>query len=260
MPKYNDLDPKKWREYEDIYTDSLWIIDKRDNSGAHSNHYHGNFVPQIPNQLLRRYTKKGDLVLDPFMGSGTTLIEAQRLRRNCIGIDLQKDVVDEAMNRINSEKDDSVSILTYVADSLSFDLAVPLKKLGKESLQFILYHPPYWDIIQFSDNPNDLSNSKTCDDFLNGFGKIKDNTAKFLDKGRYCALVIGDKYANSQVNPLGFKTMNCFIEKGFKLKAILVKNFGDTKGKKNQQGIWRYRAISNDFYVFKHEYIFIFKK
>lgn len=128
MPKYNDLDPKKWREYEDIYTDSLWIIDKRDNSGVHSNHYHGNFVPQIPNQLLRRYTKMGDLVLDPFMGSGTTLIEAQRLRRNCIGIDLRKDVVDEAMNRINSEKDDSVSILTYVADSSSFDLAVPLKK------------------------------------------------------------------------------------------------------------------------------------
>jgi hypothetical protein len=150
--------------------------------------------------------------------------------------------------------------LTYVADSSSFDLAVPLKKLGKESLQFILYHPPYWDIIQFSDNPNDLSNSKTCDEFLNGFGKIIDNTAKFLDKGRYCALVIGDKYANSQVDPLGFKTMSCFIEKGFKLKAILVKNFGDTKGKKNQQGIWRYRAISNDFYIFKHEYIFIFKK
>lgn len=260
MPKYNDLDPKKWREYEDIYTDSLWIIDKRDNSGAHSNHYHGNFVPQIPNQLLRRYTKKDDIILDPFMGSGTTLIEAQRLKRNCIGIDLQKDVVDEAMDRIDSEKDDSVSILTYVADSSSFDLAIPLKKLGKESLQFILYHPPYWDIIQFSDNPNDLSNSKTCDEFLDSFGKIIDNTAKFLDKGRYCALVIGDKYANSQVDPLGFKTMNCFIEKDFKLKAILVKNFGDTKGKKNQQGIWRYRAISNDFYVFKHEYIFIFKK
>jgi hypothetical protein len=35
MAKYNDLDPKKWKDYEDINTDSLWIIDKRDNSGAH---------------------------------------------------------------------------------------------------------------------------------------------------------------------------------------------------------------------------------
>lgn len=48
MAKYNDLDPKKWKEYSDINTDSLWLIEKRDNSGAHSGDYHGNFVPQIP--------------------------------------------------------------------------------------------------------------------------------------------------------------------------------------------------------------------
>ena len=38
MGKYNDLDSSQWREYTDIETDSLWIIDKRDNSGAHSGH------------------------------------------------------------------------------------------------------------------------------------------------------------------------------------------------------------------------------
>lgn len=59
MGKYNDLDLSQWREYTDIETDSLWIIDKRDNSGAHSGHYHGNFVPQIPHQLFSRYHKRG---------------------------------------------------------------------------------------------------------------------------------------------------------------------------------------------------------
>ena len=58
--KYNDIDMSKWKEYNDIKTDSLWIIEKRDNSGAHSGHYHGNFIPQIPHQLFSRYTKKGD--------------------------------------------------------------------------------------------------------------------------------------------------------------------------------------------------------
>ncbi|EKC75800.1 DNA adenine modification methylase [human gut metagenome] len=68
MGKYNDLDLSQWREYTDIETDSLWIIDKRDNSGAHSGHYHGNFVPQIPHQLFSRYTKKGDWILVPIYG------------------------------------------------------------------------------------------------------------------------------------------------------------------------------------------------
>ena len=89
--KINDLDLTDWKNL-DINVDSLWMIDKRDNSGVHSASYHGNFVPQIPNQLLRRFTKQGDFVLDPFLGGGTTLIECQRLKRNGIGIELQEDV------------------------------------------------------------------------------------------------------------------------------------------------------------------------
>ena len=81
MAKYNDLDMAKWREYEDIYSDSLWIINKRDKSGAHKFKYHGNFVPQIAYQLFSRYTKKGDVVLDLFFGSGTTGIEAKNMER-----------------------------------------------------------------------------------------------------------------------------------------------------------------------------------
>jgi len=45
-------------ETENINVDSLWLINERDKSGKHANVYHGNFIPQIPNQLIRRYTKE----------------------------------------------------------------------------------------------------------------------------------------------------------------------------------------------------------
>ena len=260
MARYNDLDPKKWKEYDDINTDSLWIIDKRDNSGIHSGDYHGNFVPQIPHQLFSRYTKKNDWILDPFMGSGTSLIEAQRMRRNSIGIELQPDVARESYNRIQTEHCDDCSVEVITGDSRTINMDKIMENIGIKKLQFVIMHPPYWDIIKFSDNKNDLSNTESLNEFLESFGKVIDNSTKYLEKNRYCACVIGDKYANSQVVPLGFHCMNKFIEKGFLLKAILVKNFGETKGKANQQGIWRYRAITNDFYIFKHEYIFVFKK
>ena len=260
MAKYNDIDMANWHDYNDIYTDSLWIIDRRDNSGAHSNTYHGNFVPQIPNQLLRRYTKRGDWVLDPFMGSGTTLIEAQRLERNSIGIELQRPVAEEAYSRILSEKNNNCCGKVCIGDSRSINVNSILASLGINKVQFVIMHPPYWDIIKFSDAKNDLSNSNTLEDFLDGLGQVIDNTTKFLETNRYCAIVIGDKYANSAIIPLGFYCMNLFLQRGFKLKAILVKNFDSTKGKTNQHAIWRYRALASDFYVFKHEYIMLFKK
>lgn len=85
--KYNDIDLKNWKD-SDINTDSLWIIKERDKSGKHKNVYHGNFIPQIPNQLIRRYTKENEIVLEPFMGSGTTLFECEKLHRKYIGFDI----------------------------------------------------------------------------------------------------------------------------------------------------------------------------
>ena len=180
--------------------------------------------------------------------------------RNSIGIDLQPEVVREAYERIQTEHRDDCSVRVVAGDSRTLDMDELMEALGIKKVQFVIMHPPYWDIIKFSDDENDLSNTSTLDDFLESFGEIIDNSTKHLEKNRYCACVIGDKYANSQVIPLGFHCMNKFIEKGFLLKAILVKNFGETKGKASRQGIWRYRAITNDFYIFKHEYIFVFKK
>ena len=260
MGKINDLDMSKWKELTDVWTDSLWIIPQRDNSGAHDGHYHGNFVPQIPYQLLMRYTKAGDFVLDPFAGSGTTLIEAQRMGRNSIGIELQPSVAAEAISRIHSESKDGIVADTFVDDSRVFDTRRILDTYKINNVQFIIYHPPYWDIIKFSEDENDLSNSETLNEFIDNFRQVVRNTSAILEKGRYCAVVIGDKYANSQLVPLGFHCMQAMQQEGLTLKATIVKNFEETKGKANQKALWRQRALQNGLYLFKHEYIFVFKK
>lgn len=53
----NDLPPDGWKD-PDILSDSLWILGDRDNSGARDGFYHGNFIPQIPRQLMRRFERE----------------------------------------------------------------------------------------------------------------------------------------------------------------------------------------------------------
>ena len=99
MARYNDIDMKNWRDYDDILTTSLWSF-RRENSGVHNASYHGNFIPQVPRQLFSRYTKKGDWILDPFMGSGTTGVAALRNNRKFIGVEVCPEYFEIAKQRI----------------------------------------------------------------------------------------------------------------------------------------------------------------
>ena len=259
--KINDINLNRWKEYNDIITDSLWIFDKRDTSGVHSADYWGNFIPQIPNQLLRRYTKKGEWVLDPFLGSGTTLIECRLLGRNGVGIELNKGVSKMTQISVNKEKNKhNVTTKILSGDSGAINLKEEMRKLNINSFQFLIMHPPYWDIIKFSNKKDDLSNAKSVQNFLQLFGQVAKNTYPALEKGRYCAVVIGDKYSSGEWIPLGFYVMQEMMKQGFKLKSTIVKNFDQTTAKRNQKELWRYRALAGGFYIFKHEYIFLFKK
>lgn len=259
--KINDLNLNRWKEYDDLITDSLWILNKRDKSGVHHAGYWGNFIPQIPNQLLRRYTKKDEWILDPFLGSGTTSIEAQRLGRNAVGMELSKKVLEQTRKNISKEPNPHKVRLEFVnGDSSEVNLTKIISSLPTKSFQFMIFHPPYWDIIKFSEDKKDLSNTKSMDEFLKIFGDVLDNCLPHLDKKRYAAVVISDKYTNGEWIPLGFYVMQELMKRGMILKSTIVKNFEETTAKRNQKELWRYRALAGGFYVFKHEYIFIFQK
>ena len=94
---YSDINLKQWRDYSHIKTDTLWEFPTRLKEGGHSNEYHGNYIPQIAQQLYERFTKKDDVVLDLFFGSGTSGIEALNMQRRCIGVGL-KDELAEAVS------------------------------------------------------------------------------------------------------------------------------------------------------------------
>jgi 16S rRNA G966 N2-methylase RsmD len=199
--KFNDLDLQNWKEC-DINTDSLWIINERDKSGKHKNVYHGNFIPQIPNQLLRRYTKKDDVILEPFMGSGTTLFECEKLERKYIGFDINPAMFEYVNRAMGDGKYENNFYINHCnsMDSVQVDENIQNanEKFGTNAVQFILMHPPYMDIVKFTDDENDMSKCDNINEFVKKFKIICENSLKHLEKNRYFAVVIGDVYKNGE--------------------------------------------------------------
>ena len=92
----------KW-EPEDFELEMTthWSFPKRGDWATHDAKWRGNWSPYIPRNIILRYSKEGDLVLDQFAGGGTTLVEAKLLRRNIIGVDVN----DVALNRCKEKVD-----------------------------------------------------------------------------------------------------------------------------------------------------------
>ncbi len=270
---YNDLDLTRWKELDAVWTGSLWDIPSRARGNGHANEYHGNFVPQIATQVFQRFSKKDDVVLDLFLGSGTSAWEALRLERRCIGVELKPELVEQAEERLCALQSDAGAEASDPAQRvrvLCGDSGAPetpgqireaLQEWQRDAVDLLMLHPPYADIIRFSDRPECLSNAATTDGFLEGFRRVAANGFELLRPGRFAVLVIGDRYAEGELDPLGFKCMQVMNDVGFRTRSIVVKNIeGNEVGKGQATNLWRYRALRGGFYLFKHEYVMIFDR
>ena len=198
------------------------------------------------------------------MGSGTTLFECEKLNRKFIGFDINHEIIEYVKNQmINSHLNNFVINECDVTNQVIFEVLIQrsLEQLKNKKVHFVIMHPPYMDIVKFTDKKEDLSQISDLSKFIKTFTLAVENAINFLDKNRYFAIVIGDVYKNSEVIPLGFYVLDA-VKRQFKtkLKGIIVKNIEGNRGKLGKGSIWKYRALKSDYYIFKHEYILVFKK
>ena len=264
--EFSDIDLSRWKDYDDVILDSLWLLGPRDKTGPHVGDYWGNFIPQIPHQVLTRFTKRGEVVVDLFSGMGTTLIECKRLGRAGLGVEIDPGVAERSLERINrAENPSNVPVAVLVGDSATALTAkrvrATLKEWSADAADCIILHPPYHDIIRFSELEGDLSRVPTEAAFLDKISLVAQHAYGLLKPAGFMALVIGDKYVDSRLVPLGFMCMQRCADAGFVLKAINVKQIlNNERGKGRNGNLWKYRALVGGFYLFKHEYVMIFRK
>ena len=214
--------------------------------------------------MIQRYTKPGDVVLDMFMGSGTTLYECELLNRDYIGFDINEEIIEYVKGKMVDTKNIQYFIHNNdLSDAPGIKRAIDsdLTLLKKKNTDLVISHPPYMDIVKFTNKKEDLSNIVEPNQFISTFITTVRNVWDTLKKKGIFVLVIGDVYKNSEVVPLGFYLMNAMKENFHcLLKGIVVKDMLNNRGKFGTEAIHRYRALKFGYYIFKHEYIFVFQK
>ena len=148
---------EKWKPDDfELEMTTHWSFPKRGDWATHDAKWRGNWSPYIPRNIILRYSGEGDLVLDQFAGGGTTLVEAKLLNRDIIGVDVN----DAALRRCREKTAfdiESAKGKVYIkkGDARNLDF------IPDDSIDLICTHPPYADIIKYSDDiDGDLSHLK----------------------------------------------------------------------------------------------------
>ncbi|MFW6172821.1 MAG: TRM11 family SAM-dependent methyltransferase [Elusimicrobiota bacterium] len=243
-----NLQPKNF----DLETSTVWSFKKRGQWATHNSKFRGNWAPQVVRNIILRYSNEGDYVLDPMVGGGTTLVECKLTNRNCLGVDINPEAVNLSKEAIDFEANNNPTIKVKKGDVRNLDF------LKDETIDLIATHPPYANIIEYSDGEidEDLSSIKDIQDFYNEMELVAKELFRVLKSGKYCAVLIGDTRKNKHYVPMAFNVMQKFLGAGFILKEDIIKHQWNTK----TEGFWAERSKKFNFLLILHEHLFVFRK
>jgi len=257
--KIKTLYPKDFKEEQT----TIWSFKQRGNWATHSGEYRGNWSPYIPRNVILKYSKPGELVLDYFCGAGTTAVECKLLGRKCIAFDINDKAIELAKKNVDFNTllqqltfNDEKKYSQILEPELLVGDARDLSFLQDNSIDLICAHPPYANILHYTDSKEGDLSFFDVDEFLEEMAKVAKESFRLLKPGRQCAILIGDTRRKKHVIPLGFKLIKVYLDAGFKLRELIIKRQHNCK----TTGFWYANSIKYNFLLLAHEYLPIFEK
>lgn len=253
----NELCGRDWAKY------SISVWNDIHKTGVEKKLKHPAMFPeQLAARLITCFTTKDELnILDPFMGSGTTLIAAANLNRTGVGFELNPDYINLAKQRL-SETNSETSFQIFNTNALE----IP-RLLKRESIDLCVTSPPYWDILlqkrtadhkearNYGDDNEDLGLIRDYGQFIDTLGAIFAGVFQTLKNGKYCLVNVMDLRKRDKFFPLHIDLAVKMREIGYQFDDLII---WDRRQEYNHLRTLGYPAV---FRLNKiHEYILIFKK
>jgi len=193
-------------------------------------------------QLLQRYTREGDVIVDPMCGSGTTIDVAKELNRKPAGFDLSP-------SRPDIQQADARKL-----------------PLPDQSADFVFIDPPYSTHVDYSDDPRcigkldaspDASDKKGVNAYYDAMGQVIHEIHRVLKNRRYMGLYVSDSYKKGKpFMPIGFELFSILRQHFKPIDIIAVVRHNRTL----KRGNWHAAAVEGNFFLRGFNYLFIMKK
>ncbi len=225
--KLNDLTGKEWIKFS-----KSWFIHRPPRRKKDEILHPAKFPETLVEEFISFFTKEGDWVFDPFMGTGSTLIAAGCLKRNAAAVEISKEYFNIAKKRVNKENYSS-KLFALHGSSEKLERVLEKNDLGKIKFNYIITSPPYWNQLErnsirqkarsdkglatkYSENKNDLGNILDYDEFLERQAKIFDNVFSITKKNSYLTIITNNVYYKGRLFPLAYDTAVSLTRRGDK--------------------------------------------
>lgn len=256
------LDGTTWLKY----SLSIWGDIKKSKTEEKLKHP-AIFPASLVKRLLEVFTFEEDIVLDPFVGTGSTIVAAQELGRSSIGIDISQEFIDIAQLRLSEVS--TLHSREAVAYRLVKDSAENLDNyIKRNTIGCCITSPPYWDILTqrrtadykdvrtYGGLAHDLGEIHNYKEFLLGLRNIMAKVFTVLKPNKYCCIILMDLRKKNKFYPLHMDVCEFMTNHiGFELDDIIIWDRGSEYNNLRPLGhpyVFRVNKI--------HEYILIFKK
>jgi DNA modification methylase len=218
----NDLDSKSWLKFQ-----KSWFIHNPPPRRKDVIRHPAKFPETLAQEFIEFFTKRGMVVFDPMVGTGSTLVAALRSGRHSYGIELNPVYANIARQVITEEK----LLLGEITEDLTAQVisgnAANIKNHVYEHkipmIDYVITSPPYWDMLNmrgskrqksrresqnldvtYSDDPNDLGNISDYDDFLESLTNIYSDLKHFIRPRAYLTIIVKNIKKEGKIYPLAW--------------------------------------------------------
>ena len=198
------------------------------------------FPIAMAKRVIEQFTHRGELVLDPFVGSGTTLLAAQDLDRNALGFDLKQEYVDLSNSRVSEPPDDChCKQMAFCDDARNI-----VNCVAPGTVKLIFTSPPYANILnrerknksrrgnlreneqfgkveQYSQDPRDLG-ILDADSFEKQLSDIFRDMMPVFQEKAHILINITDAWIDGKRVPLHINTINAMRAAGYEFRNTII--------------------------------------